>query len=192
MANPTSNQVTTILGELAAGDDSAAHRLLPLVYDELRQLASDHMRRERVGHTLQPTALAHEAFLRLANLPHIQWRSRAQFLAIAARAIRQILVDHARTRQARKRGGDWLRITLGDQADWRSGSQLDTLALDDALNRLAALSERQAQVVELRFFGGLSVEETAHVIGVSERTVKGDWKVARAWLWRELGEEAGR
>lgn len=188
----SSSDVTQILHEVCNGHDSAVGRLMPLVYDEMRALAETYLQQERPGHTLSATALVHEAYLRLVDQREDQWQNRAHFFAIAARAIRQILVDHARTRQARKRGGDWLRITLDEQVDWRSGSQLDTLVLDDALNRLAALSERQAQVVELRFFGGLSVEETAHVIGVSERTVKGDWKVARAWLWRDLGEEAGR
>ncbi len=182
-----SHDTTRILLELGKGDESAANRLLPLVYDELRGLAAHYMQQERRNHTLQPTALVNEAYLRLVDQSRVNWRNRAHFFAVAAEVIRRILVDHARQKAAAKRGGGQPHFPLdvAEPADTATGP-VDLLALDDALRRLDELSERQRRVVELRFFGGLSVQETAHVLDVSEATVKNDWRVARAWLAREL------
>lgn len=164
----------------------------PSLYDELRVLAAHYMGRERSDHTLQPTALAHEAWIRLGGgaIDGSAERRRA-FLAAAARAFRQILVDHARRRGAAKHGGGWRRIALSDELDLVEDGTIDILHLDDALARLAELNERQARIVELRFFGGLSVEETAASLGVSRRTVLGDWRMARAWLFGQI-ENRGR
>lgn len=193
MGQPAAQKIRTCLGDLDSGDSSVAERLIPLIYDELRVLAEQYMKRERPGHTLQPTALVHEAFLRLASGPDLRPESRCQFMAIAARAIRQVLIDHARGHGARKRGGDWQRITLDSRIGGGPPTDpIDLIALDAAMHRLAALSERQATIVELRFFGGLTVEEVADALDLSPRTVKGDWRVARAWLWRELGSGAVR
>ncbi len=170
---------------VAAGDSDALERLLPVLYQELRRLAAGFLRGERAGHTLQPTALAHEAYLRLAGR-QIAWQGRHHFMAVAARAMRSVLVDHARRRNAAKRGGGEAAVTLDTgmlAADARPVAFDD---LDDALTDLARLSERQARVVELRYFGGLSVEEAAEVLGVAPATVKRDWATARAWLYREL------
>lgn len=175
-----------LLRDLSAGRPRAADELVPLIYDQLRELAARYLARERPGHTLQPTALVNEVYLRLARDDEIGWRGRAQFLALAARQIRKILIDHARQRDAAKRGGNLNRVTLHDAAAPTDASEVDMLALDDAMERLAARSERQARVVELRYFGGLTVEESAEVLGVSPATVKDDWAVARAWLRREL------
>lgn len=183
----TNADITTHLNRVSGGDSSSISNLLPLIYDELRRIAAAHLARERVNHTLQPTALAHEAYLKLVDQSRAQWNDRAHFLAIAAEAIRRILIDHARLRQAAKRGGGQ-RLTLilaDDQAS--SHHDVDLIELEDALERLGQLSARQAKVVELRFFAGLEVTETAEVLGVSPRTVKGDWRIARAWLARELG-----
>ncbi len=183
-----SHDTTRILLELGKGDESAASKLLPLVYDELRGLAGHYMQLERPNHTLQPTALVNEAYLKLVDQSRVNWRNRAHFLAVAAEVIRRILVDHARGKAAAKRGGGQRRVPLdlAEPGDPPTGD-VDLLALDDALTHLGELSERQLRVVELRFFGGLKVEETAHVLDVSEATVKNDWRVARAWLARELG-----
>jgi RNA polymerase sigma factor (TIGR02999 family) len=188
MAAARQGETTSILRDLAGGDATAASRLFPLVYDDLRAIAGNLMRRERHGHTLQPTAVVHEAFLRLAGSADISWESRAHFLNIAARAMRQLLVDHARAREAAKRGGDVPRITLDSALDLASGGgpDVDVLALHEALERLAAEHERPARVVEMRFFGGLTAEEAAHVLGVSVPTVNDDWALARAWLHRLL------
>jgi len=178
-----------------AGDASALDDLLPRVYDELRALADAYMRRERAGHTLQPTALVHEAFLRLLRLPPGSVQNRVHFFALAAQAMRRILADHARRHRAAKRGGSAVRVPLElveggpDAAALAGAPDAPEVAADDldaALEDLAKLDARQARVVELRFFGGLSIEETAEVLGVSPATVKRDWLVARAWLHREL------
>lgn len=179
-------RITRLVAETAAGDAEAADVVFPLVYDELRRLAASALRRERAGHTLQPTALVHEAFLRLANSPETPWESHAHFVAIAARVMRRVLVDHARRRKAFKRGTGDVRVPLDDVDVPAATLDVDLVALDEALARLATFDERQARIVELRFFGGLSVPETAVLIGASERTVKRDWQVARAWLTREL------
>ncbi|WP_396627160.1 sigma-70 family RNA polymerase sigma factor [Luteitalea sp.] len=181
------DSVSRLIADSAAGDEAAAAALVPLVYDELRRVASAALRRERADHTLQPTALVHEAFLRLAGATEVPWRDRGHFVAIAARVMRQVLVDHARGRGALKRGHALVRIPLeGVDVAQMPGSDVDLVVLDQALERLAALDERQARIVELRFFGGLTVEETAALIGASARTVKRDWQMARAWLKREL------
>ena len=183
--------VSRLVAQSAAGDAAAAAELFPIVYEELRRLAAAALRRERTDHTLQPTALVHEAFLRLAETPGASWENRAHFVAIAARVMRRVLVDHARGRNALKRGNGELRVPIDDVDVPAVGQDVDLVALDDALARLALLDERQARIVELRFFGGLSVPETAALIGASERTVKRDWQVARAWLTRELSSSAG-
>ena len=183
--------VSRLVAQSAAGDAAAAAELFPIVYEELRRLAASALRRERTDHTLQPTALVHEAFLRLAETPGASWENRAHFVAIAARVMRRVLVDHARGRNALKRGNGEIRVPIDDVDVPAVGQDVDLVALDDALARLAMLDERQARIVELRFFGGLSVPETAALIGASERTVKRDWQVARAWLTRELSSSAG-
>lgn len=180
--------ITRLLVAWEKGDDGAFERLARLVYGELRALAAAQMRGERQTHTLQPTALVHEAFLRLSAQRGRQWKERRQFFAVSASLMRQVLVDHARGRQAAKRGGEATRIEVSSLDDLPTTSEVfDVLALDEALTRLAALQPRLSRVVELRFFGGLEVEETAEALGCSPRTVKRDWALARAWLVRELG-----
>ncbi len=170
----------------AEGDARALDRLFPLVYRELRERAAGYLRGERPGHTLQPTALAHETYLRLAGRPDFPWQNRAHFMAVAARAMRLILVDHARRRRAAKRGGGDAPLEFDTGVVLAAGATVEFDDLDRALSDLARLSERQARVVELRYFGGLTIEETGEVLGVSPMTVKRDWATARAWLYREL------
>ena len=179
-------EVTRLLRDLSGGDPSALERLVPLVYGELREIATREMRKERGEHTLQATALVHEVFLRFLGATDLSWQSRAHFMHIAAQAMRRILVDHARARRAEKRGGDLVRVTLDEQLRAPDGHTADAVDIDDALRRLATLDERKARVVELRVFAGLSVEDTARVLGVSEPTVKREWRFARAWLQRAL------
>jgi len=164
-------------------------RLMPLVYQELRRLALRHLKRERADHSLSPTALVHEVYLRLAGDAEVSWESRAHFFGAAARAMRQILVDHARTQGAAKRGGGWRRISLQGELAPSEKGLFDFLDLHNALEKLTEVDDRAAKIVELRFFGGLTLDETAHVLGVSRRTVAGDWTVARMWLSRELYEK---
>ena len=182
-----------MLSRAASGDEKAISKLMPLVYDELRRLAASYIRRERPGQTLQATALVHEAYVRLIGEKAHNWQNRTHFLAIAALSMRQILVQRARARRAAKRGGDPARITLDERlmAAPRHGAEdIDLVALDAALDRLAQLNARQAKVVELRYFGGLGVEEAGEALGISPATVKRDWTIARAWLKRELaGQE---
>lgn len=186
----TSDEVTRLLDQLRGGDREALDRLFPLVYQELRQAADRVLRREARGHTLQPTALVHEAYLKLAGAP-IGSENRAHFLGIAARAMRQVLVDHARRRRAAKRGGGEAAVSLAD-ADGAIDLQSDELlALDEALTRLAKESDRLRQVVELRFFGGLTEEEIATTLDVTTRTIQRDWVKARAWLHKELAAGHG-
>lgn len=182
MDQPSQLYNTRLLSELGNGDPAAAARLLPLVYDELRRLASHYFRRQRSDHTLQPTALVHEAFLRMIDQTQAQWKDRAHFFAVAAKAMRQILVNHAVAKNAEKRGGGRARLALADDLAPAGDGEFDAIALDDALKKLAELDERKARVVELRFFSGLSVEEVAEVLAVSVTTVEGDWRMARAWL----------
>ena len=180
-------KVTSVLAQLSAGDPVAAERLLPLVYEELRALAGHYFKKQRSDHTLQPTALVHEAYLKLVGQERPEWQSRAHFLAVAATAMRQILINHARDRKAAKRGGsDRHRITLDRALAAVESGVVDVIDLDDSISRLAALSQRQARVVELRIFGGWTVEEAAHVLGVGPTTIKTDWQFAKAWLKREL------
>jgi RNA polymerase sigma factor (TIGR02999 family) len=182
-----SQQITHLLKKWSDGDEQALDKLTPLVYDELRQQAARYLHKERPNHSLQATALINEAFLRLIDAKDVQWQSRAHFFAIAANLMRRILVDHARRRDAEKRGGSKMRLTLDEALAVAKERDVDLLAIDEALDRLARIDEQQARVVELRFFSGLSVEETAAALGVSPKTVKRDWSVARAWLRREIG-----
>jgi len=168
------------------GDERAADKLLPLVYDEFRALARHYLAQERGDHTLQPTALVHETYMKLVDQTRVDWQSRSHFFAVAAQAMRRILVDHARTRQREKRGGGRARVILDEAVALSPQKNEDVLALDEALEKLAQVSPRQAKVVELRFFGGLSVDEVAEALKVSKRTIEGDWTFARAWLAKEL------
>lgn len=185
-------EVTKLLAEVGLGRSDALDRLLPLIYQELRRIARNQMRGERPGHTLQPTALVHEAFLRLVDQNRADWRNRAQFFGVAAQLMRRILVDHARRRHAAKRG---IAVTLNEAIGQRKAGADQTeeiLAVDQALARLGELDPRQARIVELRYFGGLSVEETAEAIGIATRTVKLDWAMAKGWLKSQLSKEARR
>lgn len=186
MPDATGHEVTRLLAELQRGVPEAADRLAPLVYDELHQIAVHAMRRESDGHTLQPTELVHEAFVRLMGQRNVDWRNRSHFYGIASQAIRRILIDHARRRHAAKRDHG-IRVTLDESIGTSAHESLDLLALEDALTRLEAADARQARVVELRFFGGLDIPETAEALGVSPATVKRDWAFARAFLLRALG-----
>lgn len=178
--------VTTLLAEWSRGDNEALQRLTPLVYEELRRLASHYLRQEGQGHTLQTTALVHEAYLRMVSQDTVDWHGRSHFFGIAARLIRQILVDHARKQQAGKRDSGGPMISFDESVAVPGGGQVDLVRLDDALTSLAKIDEQQSRIVELRFFGGLSIEEAAQLIGISPRTVKRQWAIARAWLFREL------
>jgi RNA polymerase sigma factor (TIGR02999 family) len=180
------HQVTQLLQEWSEGDENALARLMPLVHDELHRLAHQHMRRESAGHVLQTSALINEAYLRLVDQPQIRWQGRAHFFGIAARLMRHILVDDARKRNAAKRGGSFIQVPL-DEANTVVQDQAESVAaLDDALQKLEKIDERQGKIVELRFFGGLSIEETAEVLKVSPGTVMRDWTFARAWLRNEM------
>jgi len=178
--------VAALLGELDVGNDKAAAELVVLLYSELRALASRYLRRERSDHTLQTTALVHEAYLRLADQRDVHWKNREQFIGIAARLMRRILVDYSRGHDAKKRGKDFERVFLEEAAGVSKGRAADVVALDEALARLAEFDPQQAHLVELRFFGGLTVDEAAVVLGVSRTTVKRNWNVVKAWLAREL------
>lgn len=180
--------VTRILKKASSGDDSAVKKLMPLVYDELRALAESYLKQERPDHTLQATALVHEAYVRLIGQESVEWQNRAHFFGVAAQAIRRILVDYARHHGRAKRGGGRQRVRLDEDIALLEERDLDLLALDEAVEKLADFHERAARVVELRFFGGLDRKEVAEFLGVSLRTVGDDWRLARAWLRRELGE----
>lgn len=186
MNEPNSQNVTQLLVQWSNGDSAALDALIPFVYQELRRLARHYLQQEKAGHTLSPTALVHEAYLRLVNQRDVTWQNRAHFFGVASQMMRRILVDHARKRVSAKRGGDAFTLTLSDAISTPEHRELDLVALDDALNGLAKLDERQSRLVELRFFGGLSIEETSEVLGISTPTVKRDWASARAWLFREL------
>ena len=177
---------TSLLIASGSGDASARERMLPLIYEELRGLAATYLRRERPGHTLQPTALVHEAYLRMIDQRHVDWSNRAQFVGLAAVMMRRILVNHARDRIAAKRGGNAERVPITLVADQIGAPEVDLLGLHDALERLAALDARKSQIVELKFFGGLTMEEIARVTGVSRATVEREWTFARAWLNRAI------
>jgi RNA polymerase sigma factor (TIGR02999 family) len=191
MEKPSGQEVTALLREWSAGDRGALERLMPLVYEELRKLAAAHLKSERGNHTLQATALVHEAYLRLVGQRAVTWASRAHFYGIAAQMMRRVLVDHARRRQAAKRNPGTLFLDLGEEAAAAQADRApELLVLDRALTELERLDPRQARVVELRFFAGLSVEETAEVAGISTATVKREWRTARAFLRHEIGLEA--
>ena len=186
MTHPPSHNVTELLRDWSRGDRAALDKLVPLVYDELRRQAARYMRRESAGNTLQTTAVVHEAYLRLVD-QNVHWQSRAHFFGVAAQMMRRILVDHARAQHAAKRGGASSRLPL-EEAEEVSGEQpvADVLALDEALSRLSELDPQQGRIVELRYFTGMGIEETAEVLGISPATVKREWSTARAWLRREL------
>ncbi len=182
--------MTQLLLAWNRGDQKALDRLMPVVYEELRRLARTYMRRERPDHSLGATALVHEAYIKLIDQKQVGWQNRAQFYALSSQIIRNILVDHARRRSRLKRGGDVFKLSLEAEVDVAGERELDLVRLDDALNALAKLDERQAQIVELRFFAGLSIEDTAEAMGISPATVKREWTMARAWLARELARGA--
>jgi len=183
------NEVTQLLLRWSEGDKAALGKLMPLVYRELRRLAGHYMRRERPGHTLQASALVNEAYLRLVDYRRMQWQNRAHFFAVAAQAMRRVLVEHARSRQYAKRGGTAQRISLDDVAVLTDQQAAELVALDDALTSLEALDARKARIVELRYIGGLSIEEAAETLGVSTATVERDWRSAKAWLYRAISQK---
>ena len=184
--------VTQLLVDWGNGDRQALEKLTPLVYQELKRLAARYLRRERREHTLQSTALVHEAWLRLIDQNHVHWQNRAQFFGIAGEMIRRILIDHARNRQAAKRGDGAVKLSLDEALGAPDRRDFDLVALDDALKDLANFDPKQGKLVELRFFAGLSIEESAEVLGVSPATVKREWAAAKAWLYRELSARAHR
>ena len=190
LTDSAKHDVTRLLHAWSDGDEAALEELFPLVYDELRALAGAQMKGERVDHTLQPTALVHEAFLRMLPRKNASVADRVQFLAVAAQAIRRVLVDHGRARAAAKRGGDRVRVTLTGESSSESELDIDILDLDRGLQRLGEADPMDQKVVELRFFGGLSDAETADALGISERTVRRRWVYSRAWLYRELSSDA--
>ncbi len=188
MTAPSTHEVTQLLRAWGDGNQQALDKLIPLVYKQLHQAAHRYMAREKPGHTLQTTALVNEVYLRLVDLRGVRWQDRAHFFAICARLMRRTLTDWARSRRTRKRGGEVTQISLDEGRAGSPEPRADLLALDEALDNLAKLDPRKSQLVELRFFGGLSVKETAEVLKVSERTVANDWKLARAWLMREMSK----
>lgn len=189
MSQDRPGEVTRLLENLNAGDKDALPALLPLVYDELRRLAGRQLSRERPGHALQPTALVHEAYLKLIGQQEVRWQNRAHFMGVAAQAMRRILVDQARARLTHKRGGDLQSVSIDDVTLFEEPRSAQLLALDAALSKLAGFDPEQARLVELRFFGGLTIEETADLLGVSDTTVKREWRLARAWLHRAVETE---
>jgi RNA polymerase sigma factor (TIGR02999 family) len=186
MRGVSQSPVTTLLTRWRQGDSTALEELLPLVYKELRRIAARQLRRERPNHTLQPTALVHEVYLKLVDQHRIEWQNRAQFYGVAAQLIRRILVDHVRNRRTAKRGAGAVTVALDDAVSEPLRQDIDLVKLDDALLGLATKDQQQSRVVELRFFGGLSIEETADVLGISPSTVKRDWAAAKAWLYRDM------
>ncbi len=191
MSAGASPDVTRLLLNWSKGDQAALEELMPLIYGELRRLASAYLRRERPNHTLQSTALVHEAFMRLVNQQEVHWHSRAHFFAIAAQMIRRILVDHARSQRAEKRGSGAVKLELDAALAIPLKTDVDLVLLNDALDRLAEMDPRQSRLVELRFFTGLSIEETAQVMQLSPATIKREWNAARAWLFREISRNSG-
>lgn len=186
MATSSPKDVTDLLNDWGQGDQEALNELMPLVYDELRRLASRYLRHERPGHTLQTTALVHEAYLKLVDQKNASWQNRVQFFAAAAKVMRHILVDYARSRRAFKRGGEYCRLSLDEAVMSSKEKDPDLLTLNEALNSLEAIDIQQSRVVELRVFGGLTVEETAEALGISPRTVKREWSMAKAWLHKQI------
>ncbi len=189
MGNSARDNVTLLLGQLSNGQEGAASKLIPLVYGELRRLAGGYMRRERNDHTLQPTALVHEAYLKLVEQREVDWQGRAHFFGIAAQMMRRILIDHARGHLRDKRGGGAIPVPLDEALVFAPEQSSELVKLDESLERLAKLDARQSKIVELRFFGGLTVEQTAEVLGISPKTVKRDWSMAKAWLHGDLKAE---
>jgi RNA polymerase sigma factor (TIGR02999 family) len=183
---PNSLEITQLLVAWGKGDETALDQLIPVVYGELRRIAGNFMRRQNPGNTLQASALVNEAFLRLVDSNKVNWQSRTHFFAVSAQLMRRVLVDAARRRNSQKRGGDRLRVTLDDRIDVSNENETDLVALDEAMTRLAQLNPRHSRIVELRYFGGLTEEQVAETLSVSARTVRRDWSVARAWLYREL------
>jgi RNA polymerase sigma-70 factor (ECF subfamily) len=183
----TPEGVTQLLEKWSQGDRNALDDLMPLVYDELRRLAGNYLRRERPDHTLQPTALVNEAYLLMVDQRRAQWQNRAQFIGVAAQMMRRILVDHARANQAEKRGGQHYTVSLSEADRFGDSPDIDLLRIHEALERLAAIDPQQSRIVELRFFGGLTIEETTEAMSLSHTTIERDWKMARAWLRREMG-----
>ncbi|MFN2513443.1 MAG: sigma-70 family RNA polymerase sigma factor [Pyrinomonadaceae bacterium] len=188
MTEPAPKEVTQLLIDWSGGDQSAFDKLVPLVYEELRQLAHRYMGREHVGHTLQTTALVNEAYLRLVDQNRMRWQNRAHFFAIAAQMMRRILVDYARKRRYAKRGGELFKVSLAEAAGLSQERAADVEALDEALKSLSEIDQQQSRVVELRFFGGLTIEETAEVLGLSHHMVKREWATAKAWLYQEMSK----
>jgi RNA polymerase sigma factor (TIGR02999 family) len=184
--NVSSAGVTQLLINWNNGDKTSLDEMLPLVYDELRRIAVRYMNREKVEHTLQPTALVHEAYMRLVDQKQVDWKNRAQFFGVAAEMMRRILVNHAIQKQTAKRGGDALRVSLNDANELQAPSDTNLVALDDALKRLSEIDSRKSRIVELKFFGGLTTEEIAEVLQVSVATIEREWSLARAWLFREV------
>jgi RNA polymerase sigma-70 factor, ECF subfamily len=184
-----SDEVTEMLIKLSNGDQSVHDELMAVMYDELRRRAKQYLVRERPGHTLQATALVHEVYLRLIKQNHVRWQNRAHFFGVAAQMMRRILLDHARNRYAEKRGGGDLRLSIDEALDIPEQRDINLISLDDALNTLTALDPRQSKIVELRFFGGLSVEETAEVLNISAVTVTREWRLAKMWLYHELNKK---
>ncbi len=190
MAQTSTQELTQMLIQLSAGKSEVVDEILPLIYDELRRLASSYLRRERSDHTLQPTALVHEAYIKLIDQTQVEWQNRAHFFGIAANIMRRILVDHARKHNANKRGGEFDKMLLEENLIVVTNEKsVDLLALDEALETLAKVDPQKSRIVELRYFGGLSVEETAEVLGVSEITVKRHWRMAKAWLYGQISRE---
>ncbi|HEX8249329.1 MAG TPA: sigma-70 family RNA polymerase sigma factor [Pyrinomonadaceae bacterium] len=188
MNQPASQEITQLLLAWGSGDKAALDALMPIVYDELRKLAKRYMRRQNPDHTLQTTALVNEAYLRLIDSSRVRWQDRTHFFAISAQLMRRILVDFARAKNSRKRGGEQIQITLDERIEAPFEKEMNLVALDEALQNLAKLSQRQSQIVELRYFGGLSEEEISETMEISTRTVRRDWSLARAWLYRELNQ----
>jgi RNA polymerase sigma factor (TIGR02999 family) len=188
MAAPAKQDVTQLLKAWSSGEQEALDQLIPLVYHELHRLAHRYMGRERGAHTLQSTALVHEAYERLIHLKDVSWQNRAHFFAVSAQVMRRILVDYARARRYSKRGGEWRQVPLNEAVALFRDRQTDIVALDDALKTLAGIDARKSQVVEMRFFGGLSIKEVAEVLSVSEETILRDWRLAKVWLLRELSQ----
>ncbi len=182
-------EITRILKSWSGGNREAVDDLMPLVYDELHKVAAQYLRRQRPDHTLQPTALVNEAYLKLIDLSNVNWQDRAHFFAFASQTMRHILVDHARSLGREKRGGDAQKVSLDEAMSFSDEKEVDLLSLDEALRRLAKIDEQQSRIVELRFFGGLTVEETALVLHISPATVKREWRIARAWLYKAMKEE---
>ena len=190
MSEQAPNEITRMLIELTDGNQEVVNQILPHIYDELKRLASSYLRRERVNHTLQPTALVHEAYMKLIDQKRVQWQNRAHFFGIAAQVMRRILMDHARKHQADKRGGEAEKLPIEEEILVVSHEKsAELIALDDALQTLAGIDEQKAKIVELRYFGGLSIEETAEVMGVSVPTINRQWRMAKAWLYSQIASD---